>query len=133
MVRGVRFHSAKAGGAMLRINYVQTETERRWTLCGQLRGPWVEELAGCWRQLRGNNGGARSVVDLTDVTFIDESGERLLSEMRGNGVEFVAAGVDTKHLLEDLKGEGDRPLRRFIAPNGCDKRKLQEKKDEKSA
>ena len=125
---------------MLRINYVQTETERRWTLCGQLRGPWVEELAGCWRQLRGREGSSRSVVDLTDVTFIDESGERLLSEMRRNGVEFVAAGVDTKHLLEDLKGEGDRPLRRFIAPltHGCDrpgitKNKVLEEKNEKSA
>src|SRR5580698_634117 len=104
---------------MLRINYVQTDAERRWTLCGQLRGPWVEELAGCWRQLRGNDSGSRSVVDLTDVTFIDESGERLLSEMRGKGVEFVAAGVDTKHLLEDLKGQEARPLRRFIAPHGC--------------
>jgi hypothetical protein len=128
MARHLRFTFAKAGAAMLRINYVQTETERRWTLCGQLRGPWVEELAGCWRQLRGNDGGSRSVVDLTDVTFIDESGERLLSEMRSQGVEFVAAGVDTKHLLEDLKGQDDRPLRRFIAPNGCDKRKLQEEK-----
>ena len=109
---------------MLRINYVQTGAERRWTLCGQLRGPWVEELAGCWRQLRGNESSARSVVDLSDVTFIDESGERLLSEMRSNGVEFVAAGVDTKHLLQNLKDEEDRPLRRFIAPlaHGCDTR-----------
>ena len=119
---------------MLRINYVQTETERRWTLCGQLRGPWVEELAGCWRQLRDQNG-ARSVVDLTDVTFIDESGEQLLREMRGSGVEFVAAGVDTKHLLQSLKGDEDRPLRRFIAPlgHGCDRKKLLEEKNEKSA
>ena len=103
---------------MLRINYVQTDAERRWTLCGQLRGPWVDELAGCWRQLRGNQASSRSVIDLTDVTFIDESGERLLAEMRANGVEFVAAGVDTKHLLDELKGQGARPLRRFIAPCG---------------
>jgi hypothetical protein len=59
------------------------------------------------------------VIDLTDVTFIDESGERLLAEMRANGVEFVAAGVDTRHLLDELKGQDARPLRRFIAPHGC--------------
>ncbi len=123
---------------MLRINYVHTEAERRWTLCGQLRGPWVEELEGCWRQLRGN-AGARSVVDLTDVTFIDESGERLLSEMRSNGVEFVAAGVDTTHLLQNLK-DHDRPVRRSVTPpvhRCCDKpgiakNTILEEKNEKS-
>jgi anti-anti-sigma regulatory factor len=45
---------------------------------------------------------ARAVVDLSDVTFIDQSGEMLLSEMSSDGAEFVAAGVETKHLLETL-------------------------------
>jgi hypothetical protein len=101
---------------MLRINYVKTETERRWTLCGQLAGPWIRELREFWQQTRQANGPSRSVVDLSDVTFIDESGERLLSDMRSNGVEFVAEGVDTKHMLENLTGEGERTLRRVIAP-----------------
>jgi hypothetical protein len=57
-----------------------------------------------------------AVVDLSDVTFIDEDGERLLSEMRGAGVEFVATGIETKHLLQHLKSRGERPLRRLI---GC--------------
>ena len=55
-------------------------------------------------------------MDLSDVTFIDESGEALLSQMRNSGAEFVAAGVDTTHMLENLKAEGERPLRRCIAP-----------------
>jgi len=46
------------------------------------------------------------VVDLSDVTFIDEAGESLLSEMKSAGVTFVAAGVETKHLLENLKAVG---------------------------
>jgi hypothetical protein len=48
------------------------------------------------------------VVDLKDVTFIDENGEALLSEMRAAGVEFIATGVETKHLLENLKDTGKR-------------------------
>ena len=68
-------------------------------LCGQLAGPWVEELRGCWNHARGASPLERQVVDLSDVTFIDEAGEQLLSEMHGAGVEFVAAGVETKHLL----------------------------------
>jgi hypothetical protein len=54
------------------------------------------------------------MVDLSDVTFIDENGESLLSEMRSAGVQFVATGVETKHLLQNLKGRGERALRRSI-------------------
>lgn len=101
---------------MLRINYVQTETGRLWTLCGHLAGPWVTELHGFWEQTRQGGGDLRSVVDLSDVTFIDEGGVCLLSEMRRSGTEFVATGVDTKQLIEDLLSKGERPLRRFIGP-----------------
>jgi hypothetical protein len=41
-------------------------------------------------------------VDLSDVTFIDQSGEKLLSEMSSDGAELIAVGVETKHLLENL-------------------------------
>jgi hypothetical protein len=101
---------------MLRITHDQTKTEHKWTLCGQLTGPWVAELRACWEHSRDVVGRTRSVVDLSDVTFIDESGERLLSEMRSDGVKFIAAGVETKYLLENLKAKGQRPLRRFIGP-----------------
>ena len=108
---------------MLRITHAETETEQRWTLCGQLTRPWVAELRACWE--RGHQGGvsARTVVDLRDVTFIDESGEKLLSEMGGRGAVFIAAGVETKHLLKSLNGSGERPLRRFIGPSAthCEK------------
>jgi hypothetical protein len=71
-------------------------------------------------------------VDLSDVTFIDEGGEKLLSEMRSDGAEFVAAGVETKHLLKNLKGKGERPLRRFIAPSAKDCEKSRVTKNEES-
>ena len=94
--------------AMLRIYYSQ-----QWTLCGQLAGPWVQELRSCWEHAR-RAAGSSAVVDLSDVTFVDEKGERLLAEMRSAGVEFVATGVETKHLLQNLKSRGERPLRRLI-------------------
>jgi hypothetical protein len=85
---------------MLRITQAETGTERRWTLCGQLTGPWVAELRACWE--RGRLSITRTIIDLSDVTCIDGSGEKLLSEMRSNGTEFVAAGVYTNYLLENL-------------------------------
>lgn len=99
--------------AMLRITHAQTESEQRWTLCGRLAGPWVAELRACWEHGRQVAGGAHTVVNLSDVTFIDESGEELLSQMGSEGAEFVAAGVETKHLLEHLKADDERPRRRL--------------------
>jgi hypothetical protein len=101
---------------MLRITHAQTETEQRWTLCGQLTGPWIAELRACWEHGRQGANKLHAVVDLSDVTFIDESGVQLLSEMRHEGAEFVAAGVETKDLLKNLKTSGERSLRRFLGP-----------------
>ncbi len=114
----------KADLAMLRITYAETKKEQRWTLCGQLAGPWVAELRGCWEYHSKSADGVHRVLDLSDVTFIDESGEKLLSDMRSSGAKFVAAGVDTKHLLDNLRAKGKRTLRRVIAPpNPCEDRK----------
>jgi hypothetical protein len=99
---------------MLRICYSLTDTGSQWILCGQLAGPWVQELRSCWERSTLTAGASHSIVDLSDVTFIDENGEGLLSEMRSSGVEFVATGIETKDLLENLKGQGERPLRRRI-------------------
>jgi len=101
---------------MLRITRTQTETEQRWILCGQLTIPWITELRTCWEQFRQTELRGRAIIDLSEVTFIDESGEKLLSEMRGAGAEFVATGVDTIHLLNHLTAKGERPLRRCINP-----------------
>jgi len=100
--------------AMLRICYSETEGSQQWTLCGQLAGPWVQELRASWRHTPQTEPESRVVVDLSDVTFIDENGERLLSEMRNAGVGFVTAGVETQDLVENLKEKGERPLRRMM-------------------
>ncbi len=106
---------------MLKITNSGTTTEQRWTLCGQLTGPWVAELRSNWEQTRDESGGHTYLVDLTDVTFIDENGEGLLQQMRNEGAEFTAGGVDTKDVLENLNTRERRPLRRFLAhlENGC--------------
>ena len=105
---------------MLKITNSGTATEQRWVVSGQLTGPSVSELQSNWERMRWESGGRKPVVDLRDVTFIDESGRRLLDEMRHEGVEFVASGVDTKDVLENLANEGNPPLRRFLADLGDD-------------
>ena len=99
---------------MLRICYFDTASEHRWKLCGRLSGPWVDQLRSCWHEARKRAPGAAAIVDLKDVTFIDEAGERLPAEMQTAGTEFIAAGVENKDLLASLRNKHNRPLRRSI-------------------
>ncbi len=99
---------------MLRVSYSDTADGQRWSLCGRLAGPWVEELRSCWRQARERAPRARAVVDLKDVIFIDEAGERLLAEMEVSGAELVAAGVENQHVIASLRDASNRPLRRRL-------------------
>lgn len=98
---------------MLKVSYSDTDGER-WTLCGRLAGQWVNELCSLWRRIREQTPHARAVVDLTDVIFIDESGARLLADMETSGAEFIAAGVENKHLIAGLNNRSDDCLRRGL-------------------
>ena len=42
-------------------------------------------------------------MDLNEVTSIDKSGEEALSMMVQDGATFMASGVYTKHLLDQLQ------------------------------
>jgi anti-anti-sigma regulatory factor len=106
---------------LLKITNSGTATEQKWILCGQLAGPWVAELQSNWDEARDESEGRTCLVDLTDVTFIDEGGAQLLQQMRSEGAVFTATGVDTTDLLQNLNSNEARPLRRFLAHigNGC--------------
>lgn len=99
---------------MLKITHSGTDTEERWTLCGQLTGPWIGELRSTWERGHRESNGRTRIVDLTDVTSIDERGEELLRSMKKDGAHFVARGVDMKHILEHLHSAGQPTLRRFL-------------------
>ena len=102
---------------MLKITHDGSSGEQRWTLCGQLSGPWVAELRSVWeREFHSKP----CVVDLSDVTWIDERGESLLRTMKADGAQFVARGVDMKHLLNHLKSRNKPSLRRSLTHLGGD-------------
>ena len=107
---------------MLRVSYSESTGGQRWCLCGHLAGPWVEELRSCWMHARQMAPRSTATVDLSDVTFIDEAGEKLLAEMQSGGAHFEVRGVENKHLLENLKHRDKRPLRRLMEHLGswCD-------------
>ncbi len=97
---------------MLKITNSATFNEQRWKLSGQLAGPWVAELRSNWDQVRDRSRGRTYVIDLSEVTCIDERGEGFLSEFKDQGAKFVARGVYTRHLLENLKSKVEPPFQK---------------------
>ena len=91
----------EAKNCMLRIAIRSTQDQDTWILEGRLAGQVVNELTASWRQ-RHDRSTRRSVVNLVDVTSVDERGEQALMAMMMDGAEFIVRGVYTKGLLESL-------------------------------
>jgi ABC-type transporter Mla MlaB component len=87
---------------MLRITIAETPSEQRWTLEGRLVQPWISELQSCWTRTETARRERKCVVDLTDVTFIDKSGEKALAELSKEGAELIATGCYTLHVIQNL-------------------------------
>jgi anti-anti-sigma regulatory factor len=88
---------------MLRITIVDTPSEQKWILHGRLMGPWAAELRSNWKRAHGENQGRSCVVDLSQVTFIDTNGEKVLTKMMQEGAHFVVSGLYATHVIENLE------------------------------
>ena len=87
---------------MLKINFSETPAEERWVLHGRLTDPWVDEFKACWKKNHRKDAERACIVDLNEVTFIDQCGERLLRMLARRGAQFRASGIYTKHILEQI-------------------------------
>jgi len=99
---------------MLKITVTETPTEQRWVLEGRLTHPWVAALRLHWWETRSARQGRTCIVDLNDVTGIDQHGERVLRTMMRAGAQCLARGVFTTYLLAAIapqQTEGDAPAR----------------------
>ena len=85
---------------MLRITIVDTPTEQRLVLYGKLVGPWIGELQRVWENLCQQLGNRRPVIDLNEVTLIDDSADQLLATMLEQGAELVARGTANRWLIQ---------------------------------
>jgi anti-anti-sigma regulatory factor len=73
-----------------------------FSLAGRLAGEWTQELERCWREAAAARQSQSVAVDLTEVTFVDDAGKRLLAAMARAGVELIAADVLLKALVEQI-------------------------------
>jgi anti-anti-sigma regulatory factor len=86
---------------VLRITISETPAETRWTLQGRLVGVWVDELRASWKKKPRRQNAVACVIDLNDVSFIDEKGERLLRALAKKGAQFIATGIYIKYVLQE--------------------------------
>jgi hypothetical protein len=93
---------------VLKITITDLPDEQRWYLEGLLVGRLAIELESAWRKARLAEDTRRRIVDLTDVSSIDRNGEAVLAEIMGQGAEFIASDVYTKHLLRKLRRDFKR-------------------------
>jgi hypothetical protein len=88
---------------MLRITVQEELSFWRLQLSGRLAGAWVAETENTWRSAPVSS--RRVEVDLREVTCIDEAGRRLLKAMYQAGARFIAKGVATEALVEEITGK----------------------------
>jgi hypothetical protein len=97
---------------MFRITVVDSPSEEKWILQGQLTGEFASELIANWRVSLDRCPDRSRLVDLSDVILIDKSGEEVLLKMIHQHARFVATGIYTRHLLEELQAriKGQRKI-----------------------
>jgi hypothetical protein len=109
---------------MLRITITDGPAEQRWILQGRLIAPWIGELETSWKESLSRHDPQRYVVGLTEVTLIDERGEKLLEAMKRAGVKFIASGVyikarfgsDRQSMRAQVRSRSFAGVRNFCVP-----------------
>lgn len=96
---------------MFRISIEQTSSEERWTIQGRLTAAFAGELDAAWNSSLQRNPLLTRVVDLCGVVLIDRRGQEVLRKMLRQDAEFIAPGVYTKRLLEQLRAPLEIPSR----------------------
>ena len=91
---------------MLKITIRTEVTGIIFELEGRLAGAWVQELEDCWGKASNSDRPVRVMV--CAVTFIDDKGKALLTEMHRHGAELVAEGCMNNAIVEEITEGGRR-------------------------
>lgn len=87
---------------MLRISITENATEMRLVLQGRLTGAWVDELKTSWRAASQLLKGRTCKVDIDQLTFIDQKGNRALRAMSREGARFIANDLHMRSVADEL-------------------------------
>lgn len=86
---------------MIRITAQHDQAATRLFLEGKLCGACVNELAKCWQE--SSTGETALLVDLTNISFVDEQGKELLAAMHAKGTKLLSTSLMTKCLIAEIQ------------------------------
>jgi hypothetical protein len=87
---------------MFKVSVIESRNQRRLVLEGKLIAPWAEELRTACEVARSDLDGRELVVEVKNLTAINQAGENVLLELMQQGVKFRCCGIFTKHVLKVL-------------------------------
>ena len=70
---------------------------------GKLAHEWVDEARKAWAGTSEMSFETGIVVDLLNVSFVDDAGQQLLAEMRHRGAELLGAGPLMSALIDEIE------------------------------
>src|SRR5262245_41932649 len=90
---------------MLMITEERNGNVLAFKLAGVLAGDWVTELNRCWDNATTAQEGLHIIVDLTEVTYVDEEGKDSLASMMSEGAELRASDILMRSIVEEIVKE----------------------------
>ena len=90
---------------MLRVFIHDDVPVTSFVLEGKLVGPWVTELEKCWYVALVANPSRTMLVDLGEVSFIDDEGRALLARMRRKGARLLSSGVLINAIVAEIDAQ----------------------------
>jgi anti-anti-sigma regulatory factor len=70
---------------------------------GRIAGPWVAELTRTWAEAAARRASRAVLLDLSDVTYADESGKKVLQGIYADsGAELVTSTPWTQFLAQEI-------------------------------
>jgi hypothetical protein len=95
---------------MLKISIVEARNKRRLLVEGRLIAPWSAELISACNTARESLDGRELLVELNNITAINQEGENGLIALMNEGVQFRGRGVFTKQVLRQLARRARKPF-----------------------
>ena len=93
---------------MLRITYDNSPQATVLKLEGRLAGLWVDEVARTWFDAIGDKPAKGVRVDLSDVTYVDSEGKKLLRWLYERGAKLTSGHLMTKYIVDQVVKEVSR-------------------------
>lgn len=88
---------------MLRISVLTESGITRLKLEGKLAHEWVNEARKAWATMTEMNGSTDIIIDLLNVSFVDDEGQKLLADMRHSNAELMGAGPLISALIDEIE------------------------------